>query len=672
MVHVIDGVVKPGGFPRVSDSYQRRPTAFQIKDYPKVAEAIQPGRYHLIVCTACPWAHRALLVRQLKGLDKDISLSIVSPFRDDDVGWSFFDPSEKVYPNMMTPTKDNATGQNFKLLNQVYLLADPKYTGNITTPVLFDSVEKKIVSNESWDIARYLDRAFLPGSHAPVQYSLYPEELAVEIDEFAMYVQNNLNNAVYQCGMARSQDAYEVSLGNIFKCLDKLEDVLSRNRYLIKQDKNLTVADIQLFTTLIRFDDVYHVLFKCWDRRISSYYNVSNYLKELYQIPVVRATVDAQHYKDHYYTSFTSCNPSKVVPLGSVVPSLDAPHDRAKKFQANVVDSNAAIHDAQGDEKKAKKAKGEFVRGVSAHRTQITQKGEGENELPAERGRYHLVIANNCPWCHRVMLARAMLGLEDVISADVLFYRRDPEKGWQFLPDDESQLRAIEIKNRATLLDGKVAKSDSVTGLKYAPEIYKLSGSTERSVPLLFDKKTNKVVNNESAEIVRMFALGFVDFHKKGAPELYPSHLSQQIDEINSWIYPEINNGAYKAGFSSSQESYEAAYKTYFAAFDRLEKIFSERKFLTGERPTEADLRLFPTMARHDPVYYNRMKLNEKMVRDSPHLNRWLQDMYALHGVKAATDMEHCIYGYFGRTGNNLIPHNNQETPDGQPGFNFW
>ena len=354
----------------------------------------------------------------------------------------------------------------------------------------------------------------------------------------------------------------------------------------------------------------------------------------------------------------SSANPNKVVPLGSSTERFVLSHDR-DQFATRTENKEIAMDSVEEDQTGAdeRRGKGEFVRGISQQRRRITRNGDGEGEVPAESGRYHLYVANNCPWCHRVILARAVLGLQEAISVDVLFYRRDPEKGWQFLPNDDL-LREDELQHKDRLFgDGRVAKIDSINGLRYAPEIYQLVGSKERSVPILFDKKTNTIVNNESAEIIRMFAQGFTAFHKKDAPHLYPSGLRLEIDSLNTWIYRDINNGAYKAGFSSSQETYEKAYKAYFDAFARLESILQHRRFLTGEKPTEADIRLFPTVVRHDPVYYSRFKLNRAMVRwGYPHLARWMDEMLALEGVEEATNIEHCVRGYFGRTGNGLVP----------------
>jgi len=442
---------------------------------------------------------------------------------------------------------------------------------------------------------------------------------------------------------------------NVFAFLDELENLLATKRYLNQNDR-LTVADLQLIPSLLRFDDVYYLLFKCSKRRLSSYWNITNYLRELYQLSGVADTVDMKQIKDHYYTTFTSANPNKVVPKGSSLATFSKPHDRSIKFSSHKRSGDPAVA-VQEDPSSAaaKRAKGEWVRGVSQQRRWVTRDGSGDNELPAEKGRYHLYIANNCPWCHRTMMARALLGLEDAVSVDVLFYRRDPDNGWQFLPSDD-KLHQDEIDNRKNLFEGKVNEIDSLNGLKYAPEIYKMVGSKEKSVPILFDKKTNTIVNNESAEIIRMFATGFTKFHKKGAPNLYPEGMEMEIDELNAWIYPMINNGAYKAGFNSKQELYEKAFDTYFEAFDRLDGILKEKRFLTGDFPTEADVRLFPTIVRHDPVYYIRFKLNKAMVLDYPNIDRWLKDMWNLDGVQQATNLDHCVRGYFGRTGNNLIP----------------
>ncbi|WP_342076078.1 glutathione S-transferase C-terminal domain-containing protein [Yoonia sp. SS1-5] len=308
------------------------------------------------------------------------------------------------------------------------------------------------------------------------------------------------------------------------------------------------------------------------------------------------------------------------------------------------------------DQSKAKerRAQGEFVRGLSGFRHAI-----GEPDFPPEPGRYHLFVALNCPWCHRVTLARAVLGLQASITMDVAFPNRTDEADpvgpnlWEFAPD-----------RLASLTDARLPECTLETGtgegLRLAKEIYQREGSDEQSVPILYDKIAGCIVNNESAEIIRM-----LDQHAEAlgaaahCPILVPDDLAQQkeIDALNGRIYVTINNGAYKAGFSSDQAIYAEAYKAYFETLAFLEELLSDgRAFLTGEAFTEVDLRLFPTLYRHDPVCYLRMKLNGARILDYPHLWRWLCRVYALDGVADAGSLVHCRQGYFGRSWNGVVP----------------
>jgi putative glutathione S-transferase len=260
---------------------------------------------------------------------------------------------------------------------------------------------------------------------------------------------------------------------------------------------------------------------------------------------------------------------------------------------------------------KARRARGEFVRGVSGFRHTI-----GDADFPPEPGRYHLSVALNCPWCHRVTLARNVLGLQDSITMDVAFPNRttedDPEGPnlWEFAPE------------RIATLTGKplpecTAETGTGNSLRLAKQIYRAEGSQEQSVPILYDKIAGRIVNNESAEIIRMLdgaakALGST-IPEADRVRLYPDTLSEraEIDDLNDLIYTTINNGAYKAGFSSDQRIYAAAFDAYFETLAKLDDLLSDgRAFLTGAHFTEADLRLFPTLYRHDPVYFVRMKLN--------------------------------------------------------------
>ncbi|OED36732.1 glutathione S-transferase [Chromatiales bacterium (ex Bugula neritina AB1)] len=318
---------------------------------------------------------------------------------------------------------------------------------------------------------------------------------------------------------------------------------------------------------------------------------------------------------------------------------------------------DASVQESQTDAQ-SRRSRGEFVRGVSGFRHVL-----GDETFAAEPGRYHLFVAFNCPWCHRVTLARNLLGLQDSISLDVAFPGRTNEEDpvgpdlWEFNP------------GRVATLTGKTlaeCTTDTGTGKSYrlAKQIYAAEGSNEGSVPILYDKKTGRIVNNESAEIIRMLndqasVLGstLTDAERWN---LYPvDHaLRAEIDELNSLIYTSINNGAYKAGFSSDQAVYAAAFATYFDTLAQLEARLAtdQRLFLTGDRFTEADLRLFPTLYRHDPVYYLRMKLNAARILDYPHLWRWLCRVYAIPGVAESNSLEHCRQGYFGRSWNNVVP----------------
>jgi putative glutathione S-transferase len=323
--------------------------------------------------------------------------------------------------------------------------------------------------------------------------------------------------------------------------------------------------------------------------------------------------------------------------------------------------TKSSVEESQKDAA-TRRAKGEFVRGVSGFRSVL---GE-DPDFPAQAGRYHLFVAFNCPWCHRVTLARNVLGLQDSITMDVAFPSRttvdDPiePNRWEFNPTRIASLTGQPLAE---------CTSETATGQEFrlAKQIYEAEGSKEASVPILYDKKTKRIVANESAEIIRMLnaqanALGS-SIRDDLRSDLYPlgeQHMAmrQDIDMLNDKIYMAINNGAYKAGFSSDQAIYAAAFSKYFETLAALEALLAtdDRPFLTGDTFTEADLRLFPTLYRHDPVYYVRMKLNGAKILDYPHLWRWLCRVYALPGVADSNSLIHCRQGYFGRSWNNVVP----------------
>jgi putative glutathione S-transferase len=270
----------------------------------------EAGRYHLYVSLACPWAHRALIMRKLKGLESMISVSTVHWLMLEQ-GWTFA-PGPGVVPDPI---------HGARALHQVYRAADPDYTGRVTVPVLWDKQRGTIVNNESSEIIRMLNSAFDGLGATPGDY--YPEALRAEIDAVNARVYDTVNNGVYKAGFATTREAYEEALGPLFDSLDWLEARLGRQRYLVGGQP--TEADIRLFTTLIRFDAVYVGHFKCNLRRIADYPHLSAYMREIYQLPGIAETVDFQHIKGHYYQSHRSINPSGIVPVGPVLDLLSPP-----------------------------------------------------------------------------------------------------------------------------------------------------------------------------------------------------------------------------------------------------------------------------------------------------------------------------------------------------------
>ena len=275
--------------------------------------AAEAGRYHLYVSLACPWAHRTLIMRALKGLEDLISVSVVH-WRMRERGWTFADG-----PGVIPDTVNHA-----HLLHEIYTAADPNYTGRVTVPVLWDKQRRTIVNNESSEIIRMLNSAFDGLGAKAGDY--YPAQWRAEIDAINNRVYDSLNNGVYKAGFATTQTAYEEAVRPLFATLDWLEDKLARRRFLLGD--RLSEADIRLFTTLIRFDAVYFGHFKCNLRRLADYPNLSAYTRDLYQWPGIAPTVNFEHIKRHYYESQTTVNPSGIVPIG---PRLDFSQPRGRQ-----------------------------------------------------------------------------------------------------------------------------------------------------------------------------------------------------------------------------------------------------------------------------------------------------------------------------------------------------
>ncbi|MBL4848581.1 MAG: glutathione S-transferase family protein [Planctomycetes bacterium] len=301
----------PAEFPQETDprgAFQRQVSRFRqhVTTDGSSGFRAEPGRYHLYVSLACPWAHRTIIVRKLKGLEDVIGLTIVDPLRDHR-GWAF--SSDDPDPN-----------QGFEFLEQAYLATDPKFEGRVTVPVLWDTQRKVVVNNESSEILRMLNSEFDEWGEGAVDF--YPQALREEIDALNDEIYRTVNNGVYRAGFATTQEAYEVAVSALFGALERLEIRLGDRRYLT--GPALTEADWRLFTTLIRFDAVYYSHFKCNLRRLIDFPNLWSYTCELYRHPGVAETVDFDHIKRHYFVTHRSINPTGIVPLGPVL-EFDAP-----------------------------------------------------------------------------------------------------------------------------------------------------------------------------------------------------------------------------------------------------------------------------------------------------------------------------------------------------------
>ncbi len=296
-----------GRFERQESAFRSLVTSDGSSEFPA-----EPGRYHLYVSLACPWAHRTLIYRKLKQLEDVISVSVVDWFMGEQ-GWSF--------SLREACTLDSETGAQH--LHQIYTRARPGYTGRVTVPVLWDKRRQTIVNNESSEIIRMLNRAFDAWGNAALD--LYPPGLQDEIDALNERIYHAINDGVYRAGFSTSQGAYEAAYAALFTLLDELEARLDTQRYLC--GSQITEVDIRLFTTLLRFDAVYYSHFKCNRRRLVDYPNLWAYTRELYQIPGIAETVNFHHIKAHYFESHPTINPSRIVPCG---PELDftTPHGR--------------------------------------------------------------------------------------------------------------------------------------------------------------------------------------------------------------------------------------------------------------------------------------------------------------------------------------------------------
>ncbi|MFP9193281.1 glutathione S-transferase family protein [Natronosalvus vescus] len=316
---LVDGEWRTDAFETTNEegSFERQTTPFrdQVRNEPDARFQPEAGRYHLYVSYACPWAHRTLVVRALRGLEDAISVSVVDPYRGED-GWQF------------TPEKEGCTVDHVHdadYLRELYVRADPDATCRVTVPVLWDTKEDTIVNNESAEIIRLLDTAF--DDLATRDVDLYPEGYREEVDRIIESIYEPINNGVYRAGFATNQEPYDEAVTELFDALAHWDDVLADQRYLAGD--RLTEADVCLFTTLVRFDQVYHTHFMCNVQFIREFDHLWPYLRDLYQTSGVAETVEMGHIKEHYYTTHPDVNPHRIVAQG---PDLDfeASHDRGE------------------------------------------------------------------------------------------------------------------------------------------------------------------------------------------------------------------------------------------------------------------------------------------------------------------------------------------------------
>ena len=314
---LVDGEWRTDAYESTNEDgeFDRQETSFRefIEDDPDARFQPEAGRYHLYVSYACPWAHGTLLTRSLKGLEDAISVDVVDPYRGDG-GWQFTPKKEGC-------SEDSVNGSDY--LREVYVAADPDMTGRVTVPVLWDKQEGTIVNNESKEVIRMLDTEF--DDVASRDVDLYPKGYQDDVDRIIDEIYDPINNGVYRAGFAKKQQAYDDAVDELFDALDHWDSVLTDQRYLAGD--RLSEADLRMFATLVRFDQVYHTHFMCNKRHIHEYDNLWPYLRDLYQTPGIGETVDMAHIKEHYYTTHPDVTPSRIIAAG---PDLDfgADHDR--------------------------------------------------------------------------------------------------------------------------------------------------------------------------------------------------------------------------------------------------------------------------------------------------------------------------------------------------------
>ncbi|KAJ0263582.1 GST C-terminal domain-containing protein [Hirschfeldia incana] len=315
----VDETSDSGAFQRTASTFRNFVSRDSNSQFPA-----EPGRYHLYISYACPWASRCISYLKIKGLDDAISFSSVKPIwgrtkeTDEHMGWVFPDSDSEV----QGAEPDHLNGA--KSVRELYEIASPNYTGKYTVPVLWDKKLKTVVNNESAEIIRMFNTEFNHIARNP-DLDLYPSHLQAEIDEANEWIYSGINNGVYRCGFAKKQEPYEEAVQQVYEALERCEEILRKQRYIC--GNTLTETDIRLFVTLIRFDEVYAVHFKCNKKLLREYPNLFSYTKDIFQVPGMSSTVNINHIKQHYYGSHPSINPFGIIPQGPNI-NYSSPHDR--------------------------------------------------------------------------------------------------------------------------------------------------------------------------------------------------------------------------------------------------------------------------------------------------------------------------------------------------------
>ncbi|CAI9090541.1 OLC1v1025340C1 [Oldenlandia corymbosa var. corymbosa] len=660
-----------------SGAFVRTPSTFRnlISRDPNSPFPAEAGRYHLYVSYACPWASRCTAYIKIKGLDKVISytvsnsicfykfkviikieIEIISRMHqsvkpkwertkedtDEHMGWVF--PASNTEEAGADPDPFNGA----RSVRELYEFASSNYSGKYTVPVLWDKKLNTIVNNESSEIIRMLNTEFNDLAENPA-LDLYPSHLQAQINEINEWIYDDINNGVYKCGFAKKQEPYDAAVKKLYESLDKCEEILSKQRYLCGE--TITEADIRLFVTLIRFDEVYAVHFKCNKKLLREYPNLFNYTKDIFQIPGMSSTVNMEHIKKHYYGSHPSINPFGIIPQGvvdvvfcSCFGYFDDPMAVVKLQKQKPVYlcllqiSNKHTLQVAGMNKGEISASGAFVRTASTFRNFISR--DPNSDFPAEAGRYHLYISYGCPWASRCLAGLYIKGLDKIISFNSV------KSAWGRTKDTDDHMGWI-FPDTSTEQDG--ATPDPWNEAKSIRELYDIASanySGKYTVPVLWDKKLKTIVNNESSEILRMLNAEFNDLAENPGLDLYPSHLQATIDELNEWIYDDINNGVYKCGFARKQEAYDEAVNRLFDALDKCEEILSKQRYLCGGTLTEADIRMFVTLIRFDEAYAIHFKCNKKCLREYLNLFNYTKDIFQIPGMSSSVNMEHIKKGY--------------------------